>query len=231
MTDLSRKPQGAGGGDAHSGVPPGARPRATRKSQKTFERILEGAIDCFVEFGYHRTNMTRIAEKAGVTRGCMQYYFPTTEEVLEATAERISRTLWSDYSDDILTIPEGRARIEFALNGFLALEDERYFRAWLELQAAARTEPHLEKILDHWTRQAEAARERLDAKILPPRGDRADDYRAVADLYWLILMSDPKRALHWNADWRKANLLRLMQKLAFEVWGIPDKDQPGPAGV
>ncbi len=49
-------------------------------------RILDATIQCFLELGYHRTTTTEIAKRAHVTRGAVQYYFPTTPDVLRAHA-------------------------------------------------------------------------------------------------------------------------------------------------
>ena len=52
---------------------------STPKSQQTYEHVLEAAVDCLRELGYHRTNMSNIAERAGVTRSRVQYYFDSTD--------------------------------------------------------------------------------------------------------------------------------------------------------
>lgn len=190
-----------------------------RKSIETRERILDGAIRTIVSSGYHRTNMSRIAVEAGVTRGCLQYYFPTTEDALAAAAEHVSRTLWGAFSDEVFKVPEGRTRLDYALDSFFCLEDTLYFRAWLELQAAARTEPRINAIIGAWTDEAERLRERMSSQLFPEGvAHDADDFRAVADLLWLVLMADPQRALRWNAESRRANVFNMLKRFASAVW-------------
>ena len=47
--------------------------------------ILEAATDLFLEFGYDRTSLTRVADRAGVSRATLFKQFPTKAELFEAT--------------------------------------------------------------------------------------------------------------------------------------------------
>ena len=47
----------------------------------TKETIIEVAIECFGEFGYDGTSMRLIAEKTGVSKPAIYYYFPDKESL------------------------------------------------------------------------------------------------------------------------------------------------------
>ena len=47
--------------------------------------ILKAATDLFLEFGYDRTSLARVAESAGVSKATLFKQFPTKAELFEAT--------------------------------------------------------------------------------------------------------------------------------------------------
>ncbi|GAA4638494.1 TetR/AcrR family transcriptional regulator [Actinoallomurus vinaceus] len=61
-------------------------PRSDRVNQELREqsrrRILEAALTLFAERGYEGTPISQIAERAGVARGLVSYYFPAKEDLL-----------------------------------------------------------------------------------------------------------------------------------------------------
>ncbi|MCO5972784.1 TetR/AcrR family transcriptional regulator [Actinoallomurus soli] len=61
-------------------------PRSARANQELREqsrrRILEAALTLFAERGFEGATISQIAERAGVARGLVSYYFPAKEELL-----------------------------------------------------------------------------------------------------------------------------------------------------
>jgi AcrR family transcriptional regulator len=55
----------------------------------TRERILETALDLFIERGYEKTSLREIAERIGVTKPALYYHFASKEEILETLFEPI----------------------------------------------------------------------------------------------------------------------------------------------
>jgi TetR/AcrR family fatty acid metabolism transcriptional regulator len=67
--------------------------RATRRSARTRERIIEAATEVFARRGVHGTRVADIAERAGVAYGLVYHHFRNKEEILSAIfAER-----WAQY--------------------------------------------------------------------------------------------------------------------------------------
>ena len=52
------------------------------------DRILAAAQELFAEDGFDATPTSRIAERAGVPKGLVHYYFTRKPDLLEALVER-----------------------------------------------------------------------------------------------------------------------------------------------
>jgi AcrR family transcriptional regulator len=52
--------------------------------EQSQQRILQAALRSFAERGYEGTTIAQIAERAGVARGLVSYYFPAKEQLLQA---------------------------------------------------------------------------------------------------------------------------------------------------
>jgi len=63
-------------------------PRQER-SRTTRRRLVEAAVECIGELGWHGTTVAVIAERAGVSRGAAQHHFPTREDLVTAAVEHV----------------------------------------------------------------------------------------------------------------------------------------------
>ena len=63
-----------------------------QKSAMTRDRILDAAINCFVELGYTNVTTAKVASSAGVSRGAMLHHFPSKTELIQAGRLRMSAT-------------------------------------------------------------------------------------------------------------------------------------------
>jgi AcrR family transcriptional regulator len=61
-------------------------PRAAAESDRpgTRERILDVALDLFIEQGYDKTSLREIAERVGVTKAALYYHFESKDDILFA---------------------------------------------------------------------------------------------------------------------------------------------------
>jgi len=126
-----------------------ARRTQEQRRTDTKSRILIAALDVLVEDGHARFTTTRVASKAGVSRGAQENYYRTrTDLIAAATAHAMdhaaSRTEASAAHAKTSTDP---------LKAFLDDEQEFFFSntyaAMVELALAGRDEPALEKIHRH----------------------------------------------------------------------------------
>ena len=65
----------------------GAETRATGRA--TWESLLQAAVDCIAELGCVASTTTRIAKRAGVSRGSLQHHFRSRDDLLLSVAERV----------------------------------------------------------------------------------------------------------------------------------------------
>jgi AcrR family transcriptional regulator len=53
----------------------------------TRDRILETALDLFIEQGYDKTSLREIAERVGVTKAALYYHFSSKEEIIRTLVQ------------------------------------------------------------------------------------------------------------------------------------------------
>jgi AcrR family transcriptional regulator len=85
---------------------PGAPADATHAN--TRERILDVALDLFIEQGFDGTSLRQIAEKLGVTKAALYYHFESKEDILLALHMR----LHAFGRDALLQMAEGPVTLE-----------------------------------------------------------------------------------------------------------------------
>jgi AcrR family transcriptional regulator len=82
-----------------------SRPRGTRRSARTRERILQAATEVFARRGFHGARVADIADSAGIAYGLVYHHFRNKDEILAAIfSERWS--VFVRYIDDMAGSPE-----------------------------------------------------------------------------------------------------------------------------
>jgi AcrR family transcriptional regulator len=64
-------------------------PAPDTKSKDTRERILDAALDLFIEQGFDGTSLRQIAEQLGVTKAALYYHFESKDDILLALHMRL----------------------------------------------------------------------------------------------------------------------------------------------
>src|SRR5271157_1956106 len=59
------------------------------KMNDTRDRILQTALDLFIEQGYDKTSLREIAERVGVTKAALYYHFESKEKIFATLVEPI----------------------------------------------------------------------------------------------------------------------------------------------
>lgn len=205
---------------------PASRVRQTPKSIATHHRIIEAAIRCFLEIGYHRTTTSEIAKQAGVTRGAVQYYFPTTPEVLRATVDHIIQGFTAEYQTATTHVAhEGGEGLDQGIDALWHAAHSPFLTAWKELEAAARTDQELAAILNP-AKAAFAARWEQTAKDLYGSFLQADPvkFEMGRHLTWQFLQALAGNHFAPAAEEQrlKTRLLTEFKRLIRQYWGIVD---------
>jgi AcrR family transcriptional regulator len=85
-------------------------------ADETRQRILDVAVDLFIEHGYAGTSVRDISERIGMTKGSLYYHFASKEDVLNALVKPLLDDLDAFVAEaDPLTCPPNAGRDERAL--------------------------------------------------------------------------------------------------------------------
>ena len=98
-----------------------------QKSAMTRDRILDAAINCFINLGYTNVTTAKVASAAGVSRGAMLHHFPSKTELIQAAVEYLHGKLLEDYTQRVSKIPaslKGAKRRRAGLNARICCSDQ-----------------------------------------------------------------------------------------------------------
>ncbi len=125
----------------------GSGQRQAEKGAMLRAQVLDAAIDCLAEMPYSEISMGVIAKRAGVSRGGMQYHFPTRLDVLGATVEHLHHERLEIFRNDLTSMDSDADAIDHIIDSHWRHLNEREFRAYQELILVARSEPRLAELL------------------------------------------------------------------------------------
>lgn len=91
-------------------------PQKLRKRDITRARVIQAAIDCIYDEGFHAANTNRIAEHAGVSWGVLQYHFGDKDGLLQAVLDTIFQT----FTDTLSSADVQQASLEPRLRALIA---------------------------------------------------------------------------------------------------------------
>ena len=77
---------------------------------ETREKILDVALELFTSNGYDKTSLRDIAERLGITKAALYYYFERKEDILLELHLRL-HAMGSSLADELEAAPDGRARV------------------------------------------------------------------------------------------------------------------------
>ncbi len=196
--------------------------KATPKSEQTRLLLLEAAVDAINQHGVRGVNLARVAELAGVTRGCLQYYYMTSDEILVAVARHAARRSWEIYEELFTHPPDGRDPIEFAIDLVASPATNRYRVAQSELVNAARTMPILAPVLAE-AAEAREAQEKRFTGMLFGKAELADtpQFRGARHLTRLVNDWMFVQVFPGDPEERRAEIMAALRIALHTLWRIP----------
>ncbi|MBI1252251.1 MAG: TetR family transcriptional regulator [Alphaproteobacteria bacterium] len=198
-----------------------SRRHATEKSAETRDVIIDAALRCFHRDGYFRTNLSVVSKEAGVTRGCMQYYFPTTDALLAAATGHLVDDIWAQLTRASQHAPPGVAGLEYHIDVAFDGADAWRYQILVELLAAARTEPSLRPILKKTMQRFDQLRLALSKEIFQDEAKgRLPNFRAASDLVSVLSAGLAIYILPDNPAERRAALKEALKEQVFQLWGL-----------
>jgi AcrR family transcriptional regulator len=156
------------------------------RSATTREALLDATVACLIEDGYAHTTTTRVAERAGVSRGAHLHHFQTRSALVAAAIEHLSRRRGAELYAAAEDLPAGRGRIAAGLDLLWTSYASPLFQAALDLWADARTDPELREHLIDVERVLDRQTVELARRIFPEAGGHADFERLVETSIALI---------------------------------------------
>ena len=125
-----------------------------RRSAETKLLILEAAIDCLAEIGYSDITTQMIAERASISRGAMLHHYPTKQDLIAAVIDYAFFRHIEDFSKAVRALSEEeRTRRNIGIELDWRSYNTREFKAYLELNNAARTDEALHKLFKEKARR------------------------------------------------------------------------------
>ncbi|MCW5694720.1 MAG: TetR/AcrR family transcriptional regulator [Pseudolabrys sp.] len=122
-----------------------ARRTQEERRRATQEAILQAAIDLLADEGYARFSTIAVAERAQVSRGARENYFPSKYDLI-AAAWRAALIRAQEHAQALARDAGGGAAIDRFLRDSESFFLSRVYLALLELQMAARTDKKLSAI-------------------------------------------------------------------------------------
>jgi AcrR family transcriptional regulator len=131
-----------------------------REAQKqlTRDRIVERALELFIEKGYSATTIDEIAAAAGTTRVTFYAYYPSRTDLMKDFMARVNIMLDRAYGPNSTSTAAELVDVvrEGKLDGILAWLESRaalwpVFRPYLDvLDEAAAVDPEVRTMVDSW---------------------------------------------------------------------------------
>jgi AcrR family transcriptional regulator len=109
------------------------------------ERLLDATIGCLVDYGYAGTTVTRIAERAGVTRGAQVHHYRTKDDLVTAAVAHLAGKSAQFGWKQVARLVDADDPVGELLDVLWELHKGPTFAATVELWVAARTNPELRR--------------------------------------------------------------------------------------
>jgi AcrR family transcriptional regulator len=109
------------------------------------ERLLDATIGCLVDYGYTGTTVTRVAQRAGVTRGAQVHHYRTKDDLVTAAVTHLASKSAELGWSQIARIAQVEDPVGELLDVLWEAHKGPTFTATVELWVAARTDEELRR--------------------------------------------------------------------------------------
>lgn len=101
--------------------------------ESTRARVVDAAVACILDEGFYRASSNKIAKRAGVTWGVIQYHFGTREALLVAVHERGLEELDRCLTDAVVVGATVEARLESFVDALWSYYRRPEFLAYMQV--------------------------------------------------------------------------------------------------
>jgi AcrR family transcriptional regulator len=159
------------------------------RSAATREALLDAAIECLVDEGYASTTTSRVAQRAGVSRGAHLHHFQTRTALVGAAVEQLAERWLAELRVETEQLPDGPERTLHGLDLLWAHYASPLYQAALDLWTDARNDPELRERLIEVERLLDRSTLELADRLFPARADARDLVQlAVATVRGLAML-------------------------------------------
>jgi AcrR family transcriptional regulator len=185
------------------------RTNADRRSE-TQAAILEASIQILIEHGYAGFSASRVAARAGVSRGAQEHYFPKKHDLIAAATRFTMQQAVKHAQSYAGTAKESSDPIAKFL-----MESEHFFfmpvyRAMIEIMIAARTDRALARIVNPIVQEAREVLNGIWTDTLDRAGYPRQNAQQFIELTHYLL-----RGLFLASNWLPYKVDR---KAVIEAW-------------
>lgn len=189
----------------------------TDKQKAKVMQIIDAAVHCFAEKGFHATSTAEICKAAGMSPGNVFHYFSSKMEIIQAIAVEdglIFQALFDQHIDESQVV-ESIVSIMRAILDYLA-SDLTNVRVSIEIGTEASRNPEVMKIFLENEEINKAKLSRL-ISIGIEKGEIDPELNPEATASWLLALGDGtigRRIMEPNLNWDEHNFLleRMIRK-------------------
>lgn len=206
-----------------------ARPHRSQEERReeTKGAVLDATVECLAELGYSRTTTTRIARRAGVSRGALLHHYSSKIQLLTSAVEHIFQRRTEEFRAAFAALPAEVDRRASAVDILWAMFSSSTFYAWLELVVAARSDRKLLREVSRITTQF-AENVRATYRELFPEAAAPDEHRdLVPSFTFAFLQGLALDRIAMEDELMLSELLVMLKNLAALVLG----PNPRPVGA
>ena len=183
--------------------PPRARRTQAERRRSTQGQLVAATIESLVEDGWSGTTTRSVAQRAGVSQGAQQHYFPTKRALVEAALGQILEEQTSLAA--AWEVPEGLAdRAAFLLDRLWEVHCLPVNLAVQELLTVARTDPDAAEGMRRLHAAAEGAAIEAARAVLPELADHPElvgwvraSIATMQGIVGLAAVTDPAHSPVW----------------------------------
>lgn len=199
-------------------APPGEG-EGSEKGDAARRAILEATAACFAEFGWSGTNMSSIARRSGMTRGRIQYYFPTLDDLLRAAIDYLLVEWRKRYFSLITEAAGPAARFDAGLVVLWELMRDPLHVAKQELEATARTNPELRALLEQSAIEDDEASIAGVKEVYPELAKHGEAaVRRARDFTVVFMEGLASFRFSSDAEARRRELLEMLNQVLSGYW-------------
>ncbi len=212
------------------------KPRRTQleRRNETQAAILSASIDLLATYGYAGFSASRVAAKAGVSRGALEHYFPKRNDLITAATRYAMR----EAVEHARSLAQSAKRSKDPIENFLSDSEHFFFRpvfrAMFEIAIAARSDRALARALNPIVQDARDVLNGIWIDTLDAAGYPRDNAQQFIELTHYLL-----RGLFLVTNWLpyrvgRSEVVEIWHRLAPTILELAGpakrRRRPSPAG-